>query len=73
MKCHKLDIFKKHLESGIAANVQNAERIVELDKMLKSANAATALMSIFGLEMTEDSKQKVSSWEAEYENLCKEQ
>lgn len=48
-------------------------RKVELDKMLKSANAATALMSIFGLEMSEDSKQKVSSWEAEYKNLCKEQ
>lgn len=67
----KYHIFKKHVNT-IEKRIEEAQaHQASLQKTLAAVDAATTLMSIFGLKMDEASEQKVIGWRKELEQVKK--
>ena len=65
---HKYKVYKKRTNKIYTEVVEAEKTKAELTKTLSAVDTATALMSIFGLKMDEESEKKVIEWRRELEH-----
>lgn len=66
---YKDKVYGDRAKEIIRTAKKNGKQCTELGKKIRTVELANSLMEIFGLYLTEESKQKVEEWKQEYENL----